>query len=118
MVTTAISSFMMFVWDFIAHLHSHTEQDCVDMFSGDTFSRNILFFVLKIITMQVQPLGIYYTTYYKVVRDNPDDQEDQFNPDAVLNEMDLIVDDAPSELNNSMFSRGSSRASLHSNPSR
>jgi hypothetical protein len=50
---------MMFVWDFVSHLYSSSEHV------------KILFFVLKIITMQIQPLGIYYTTYYKVLKDNP-----------------------------------------------
>jgi hypothetical protein len=71
MVTTLLSSFMMFVWDFVSHLYSSSEQDCVDMFMGNNLPRKILFFVLKIITMQIQPLGIYYTTYYKVLKDNP-----------------------------------------------
>lgn len=74
MGTTIVSSFMMFVWDFVAHMNSSTEQDCVDMFMGNNFPRKILFFLLKIITMQIQPLGIYYTTYYKAVRDNPNDE--------------------------------------------
>lgn len=82
---------------------------------GNTFPRKILFFVLKIITMQVQPLGIYYTTYYKVCRDNPDD-----GPEIVANsnEMELIMDDTYSVLNTSVISRGSSRASLLSSHSK
>lgn len=85
------------------------------MFMGNTFPRKILFFVLKIITMQVQPLGIYYTTYYKAFKDNPDDQ-----PEVVANsnEMELIMDDTYSVLNTSLISRGSSVASLHSSKSR
>lgn len=110
-----MSSFMMFVWDFVSNMYSKSEQDCVDMFMGNTFSRKILFFVLKIITMQVQPLGIYYTTYYKACRDNPDDAPE---PLANANDMELIMDDTFSVLNTSLISRGSSRASLYSNHSR
>ena len=55
----------MFIWDYVAFMYSEVEQDCVDMFVGNNFPRKILFFVLKIITMQVQPVGIYYCTYYK-----------------------------------------------------
>ena len=65
MITTVTSAAMMFIWDYVAFLYSKVDQDCVDMFLGNTFPRKILFFLLKIITMQVQPVGIYYCTYYK-----------------------------------------------------
>lgn len=64
-IATITSAVMMFIWDYVAFLYSSVAQDCVDMFLGNTFPRKILFFLLKIITMQVQPVGIYYCTYYK-----------------------------------------------------
>lgn len=55
----------MFIWDYLAYTLSETDEQCVELFSGNTFFRKILCFLLKIISMQVVPTIVYYNTYYK-----------------------------------------------------
>ncbi len=65
MLSTLIPAFMMFVWDYVIYMNSINQHDCVRLFVGDTFPRKIFFFILKIITMQIQPSTVYFITFYK-----------------------------------------------------
>ena len=58
-----IGAVIMFVWDFYAYVLSTTDQDCTDIFSGNTFFRQVLCFLLKLISMQLTPCMIYYIIY-------------------------------------------------------
>lgn len=58
-------AFIMFVWDYLAFTISKNDEQCEELFSGNTFFRKVLCFLLKIISMQVVPCIAYYTTYYK-----------------------------------------------------
>jgi hypothetical protein len=60
-----IGAFIMFIWDYLAFLISKNDEQCEELFSGNTFFRKVLCFLLKIICMQVVPCIAYYTTYYK-----------------------------------------------------
>ena len=77
------------------------------MFVGNNFPRKILFFLLKIITMQVQPMGIYYCTYYKNKEVIEDYDQNQILGKAVdTDAMHILQDDVYSTLNESLISRG------------
>lgn len=106
-VSTVVSAVLMFIWDYVAFLYSKVEQDCVDMFVGNNFPRKILFFVLKIITMQVQPMGIYYCTYYKNRDFIKESQDEAVKNKAEIEDLEILQDGTPSELNQSLISRGS-----------
>lgn len=54
----------MFLWDFYAYTFSETDQDCTDIFVGNTFFRQVLCFLLKIVSMQLSPCMIYYIIYH------------------------------------------------------
>lgn len=56
-------AFIMFVWDFYGYEFSQSSQDCTDIFAGNTFFRQVLCFILKLITMQLTPSMIYYIIY-------------------------------------------------------
>ncbi len=60
-----ISAIIMFIWDYLSYMVSETDEMCVEVFSGNTFFRKLLCFVLKIISMQALPTITYYTIYYK-----------------------------------------------------
>ena len=68
-VTGLIGSFLMFAWDFIAYDPTSTDRQCKTVFSGDTFFRNLLCFVCKLITMQLNPLAIYFINYHSRSQD-------------------------------------------------
>lgn len=53
----------MFTWDFYAYVFSTSDSDCTEIFAGNTFFRQILCFILKLITMQLTPSMIYYIIY-------------------------------------------------------
>ena len=59
-----VGSTIMFGWDFLAFNGAVNQESCIDMFSGNTVFRNILTFLLKIFTMQLNPSAIYYVMYY------------------------------------------------------
>jgi len=59
-----IGSIIMFGWDFLAFNGAHDRASCNAMFSGNTIFRNLLTFLLKIFTMQLNPAAIYYVMYY------------------------------------------------------
>ena len=63
--TGLLGSFMMFAWDFLAYTPSASSnlQYCKALFHGDTIYRNLLCFVCKLITMQLNPLAIYFINY-------------------------------------------------------
>lgn len=77
------------------------------MFVGNNFPRKILFFILKIITMQVQPIGIYYCTYYKNRDFIKESQDEAVRNKAEVEDLQFLQDTAFSELNESLISRGS-----------
>jgi hypothetical protein len=59
-----IGAAIMFGWDFLAFNGAHDRHSCNAMFSGNTIFRNLLAFLLKIFTMQLNPSAIYYVMYY------------------------------------------------------
>lgn len=59
-----VGAAIMFGWDFLAFNNSSDRVSCEHMFSGDTVFRNLLCFILKIISMQMNPCTIYYIMYY------------------------------------------------------
>lgn len=75
----------MFLWDFIAYNSSSDTATCQIYFSGDTFFRSLLCFVCKLITMQLNPLVIYYIMYHS--------RREEFSKEEQLidnNEIDLF----------------------------
>lgn len=103
-------AFIMFVWDYLAFTISESDDQCEELFSGNTFFRKILCFLLKIISMQAVPSIAYYITYYK--------RKSQFIlTQATTHEttdFDYLNDDAASDLNRTLTSRSNSRNSLMS----
>ena len=67
-----IGSLIMFTWDYLAYNNSVDRRSCENIFSGDTAFRNILCFLLKIISMQLNPSAIYYAIYYSRKEDFED----------------------------------------------
>lgn len=59
-----LGSLIMFGWDFLAFNNSVDRISCEHLFSGDTVFRNILCFLLKIVSMQLNPSAIYYVMYF------------------------------------------------------
>ena len=55
----------MFIWDYLAYVGADSDSFCVEVFSGNSFFRKVLCFLLKLISMQVFPCLVYYTTYFK-----------------------------------------------------
>jgi len=104
-----VGGFIMFVWDYLANTLSQTDEQCVELFSGNTFFRKILCFLLKIISMQVVPAIIYYNTFYR--------RKERFQ-DTVMEDMKIedanYLDDAYSDLNRTLTERSNSRNSLFS----
>ncbi len=99
-------AFIMFAWDYLAFTISESDNQCQELFSGNTFFRKLLCFLLKIISMQVVPSIAYYTTYYKRIGYFA-------HPDPInAVQVDLLEDDAASELNRTLTSRSNSRNSL------
>lgn len=100
----------MFVWDFYAYIFSESDSDCSDIFAGNTFFRQILCFILKLITMQLTPSMIYYIIYER--RKNQffenfhEEKQEDLNVD--------LLDDNASEFNRTITSRVESRRSLFS----
>jgi hypothetical protein len=59
----------MFIWDFYAYTFSTSDSDCTEIFEGNTFFRQVLCFILKLISMQLTPCMIYYLIYYRKKED-------------------------------------------------
>ena len=59
-----LGSSIMFGWDFLAYNNASDQASCNAMFVGDTVFRNILCFLLKLVTMQLNPAAIYYVMYF------------------------------------------------------
>lgn len=101
---------IMFIWDYLAYTIAHTDQMCEEIFSGNTFFRKVLCFLLKIISMQVVPTIVYYTIFYK--------RKDEFlssQPECEMSDIDFLDDRAPSDLNRTLTSSHTdSRRSLFS----
>ena len=100
---------IMFIWDYLAYIMSSTDEMCVQIFSGNTFFRKILCFLLKIISMQVVPCIVYYIIFYK--------RKSQFlsnEQERQISNVDYLDDDAASDLNRTLTSRMDSRRSLFS----
>jgi predicted membrane protein len=101
----------MFVWDFFAFTFSTNDDYCSEIFSGNTFFRQLLCFFFKLITMQLTPCAIYYIIYHQ--------KKNQFyeNYKETTNQKDLAInflDDDASDFNRTLASRVDSRASLFS----
>lgn len=102
-------AFIMFIWDYLAYTMAENDQMCVQIFSGNTFFRKILCFLLKIFSMQVVPVIVYYRNFYK--------RQDQFNiamHERHASDIDYLDDDAASDLNRTLTSHSDSRRSLFS----
>lgn len=97
----------MFGWDYMAYNKSVDRKSCEDLFSGDTVFRNVLCFLVKIISMQFNPAVIYYIVYYSRKDDFHTDQPQ----DLASNDMNYWDDNA-SDLNRTLASRSNSRADL------
>ena len=59
-----LGSAIMFGWDFLAFNDSVDQASCNAMFAGNTIFRNLLCFLLKIFSMQMNPSAIYYVMYF------------------------------------------------------
>lgn len=84
-------AFIMFVWDYLAYTISKNDKTCMEIFSGNTFFRKVLCFLLKIFSMQVVPSIVYYTIFYK--------RKEQFlmeTPERHASDVDYLDDDAAS----------------------
>lgn len=102
-------AFIMFIWDYLAYIVSDTDKMCVEIFSGNTFFRKVLCFLLKIISMQVVPSIVYFIVFHK--------RKEQFlieTPERHASDIDYLDDDAASDLNRTLTSRNDSRISLFS----
>lgn len=64
MCSGLVGSLIMFSWDFLAYNNSVDRLSCEHLFSGDSGFRNVLCFLLKIVSMQFNPAVIYYNIYY------------------------------------------------------
>ena len=102
-------AFIMFTWDYLAHVVSTSDEMCQEMFSGNTFFRKVLCFLLKIISMQVVPSIVYYVIFHKKKEQFYSMEQERQNSD-----INYLDDDAASELNRTLTSRVSSRRSLFS----
>ena len=110
-----LSALIMFFWDYLNYMLADHDEMCVELFSGNTFFRKILCFLLKVISMQSLPSVTYYTIYFR--------RKSQFittQPGVMIEgePVDVLNDDAASELNRSLTSRIDSRGSLFSVGSR
>lgn len=66
----------MFGWDYLAYTSSVDRLSCERLFSGDSTFRNILCFLLKIVSMQLNPGVIFYNIYYSRKEEFEQDQEE------------------------------------------
>jgi hypothetical protein len=101
----------MFGWDFLAFNNSTDRISCEHLFSGDTVFRNLLCFILKLISMQINPCTIYYIMFFSrkeqfIEADDP--------TKALVGDYDInYFDDGASDMNRTVSSRRShSRANL------
>lgn len=76
-----VGSVIMFSWDFLAYNNSVDRLSCEHLFSGDSGFRNVLCFLLKIISMQFNPAVIYYNIYFSRREEFERNEED-----SLLNE--------------------------------
>ena len=90
-----IGSLIMFGWDFLAFNNSVDRVSCAHLFSGDTVFRNILCFLLKIVSMQLNPSAIYYVMYFS----RKDDFIDNGNDNRLNEDMINYFDDGASDMN-------------------
>lgn len=107
MVSSGVGAGIMFIWDYLAYMLATSDASCVELFAGNNLFRNILCFLLKIVTMQVNPSVIYYTAYYSRIGDTLQ------GPVKEL-EINFLEEDAATELNCTIASRSSSRKDLFS----
>lgn len=92
----------MFVWDFYAYTFSENDTDCTDIFAGNTFFRQVLCFLLKLITMQLTPSMIYYIIYERRKSQFLENFHNEENkPDLNVD----LLDDNASEFNRTITSR-------------
>jgi hypothetical protein len=91
MVSGLVGSAIMFGWDFLAF---NNTSSCEFLFSGDTFFRNILCFLLKIVSMQLNPAAIYYVMYYSRREDFEQTGNDRLNEEFIN-----YFDDGASDMN-------------------
>jgi len=85
----------MFGWDLLAYNGSVDRKTCEELFSGNTVFRNILCFVLKIISMQLNPSAIYYVMYYS----RREDFEEAGNEKRLNEGLINYFDDGASDMN-------------------
>lgn len=62
---SVLSALIMFFWDYLNYMLAENDEMCVELFSGNTFFRKILCFLLKVISMQAVPSITYYTFYFR-----------------------------------------------------
>jgi hypothetical protein len=108
-----LGSAIMFGWDFLAFNGANSQASCNDMFSGNTIFRNLLCFLLKLITMQLNPAAIYYVMYFC----RRGEFEDSGSDRKINEELVDYFDDGASDLNrtNSSMRRSEVRDSSHAN---
>lgn len=85
----------MFGWDFLAYNGSVDRKTCEELFSGDTVFRNILCFLLKIVSMQLNPSAIYYVMYYSRKEDFEETGKERRLNEELIN----YFDDGASDMN-------------------
>ena len=95
---------IMFGWDLLAHNKATDQTSCSYLFSGDTPFRSLLTFVLKVVSMQLNPAAIYYVMYYC----RRDEFEEAGHEKRLHEELVDYFDDGASDLNRTLGSvRGS-----------
>lgn len=79
----------------MAHNSSEGQQSCINLFSGDTVFRNILCFLLKILSMQLNPCAIYYVMFFC----RREEFEETGNEKRLNEELVDYFDDGASDMN-------------------
>ena len=90
---SVVGALIMFMWDYLAYMMSDTDEMCVEVFSGNTFFRKILCFLLKIISMQALPSITYFAIYHR--------KKNQFLSSQIIN---FNEGDGPDILNDDIAS--------------
>jgi hypothetical protein len=95
---------VMLGWDYLAHRQATDRLSCERVFSGDDGFRNVLCFLLKLITMQLNPSVIYYIMYYSRREEFRSANEEKLLP----GDYDIdYFDDGASDMNRTVSSRRS-----------